>query len=128
MNKRILIIDDRSEVLDIVQEVLMYEGFEVDTAPNAKDVLDLITRRRPDLILIDYSLGDPDGGAVCALIKNSVSSARLPVIIFSAYSDKGLKPGSFGCEDFISKPFNIDELINKVKLHSRSSTLFTKNG
>ncbi len=118
MAKRILIIDDRSEVLDIIQEVLIYSGFEVYTAFDASEVFMLIEQKKPDLLLIDYLLGGVDGGSVCKLIKSSYAVAFLPVIIFSAYSDRGLGPGSFGCEDFISKPIDINELITKVTYHS----------
>jgi len=113
MLKRILILDDNQDILDIVEEALTYEQFEVHATTRAGDIIPLIKKINPNLVLLDYRVSGTNGGEVCKLIKSSPDFGDVPVIIFSAYvSSKELF--NYGCDAVINKPFNLDELITKI--------------
>ena len=67
------------------------------------------------MILLDFSLKDTKGGAWCAELKGSAEFADIPVVIFSAYSNNGIAKGAYGCDDFIAKLFDLDDLIARIK-------------
>jgi len=121
MGKRILILDNDKDLLYVLQEVMDMEGFEASIVQSTDDLLQLVRSYQPDLILLDFSLDGIDGGTWCKQLKSDPEFAHIPVIIFSAYIDKGLAKGTYGCDDFIDKPFNLDDLINRIKLLTTSA-------
>lgn len=86
MLKRILVIDNDKDLLEILKEALAYDYFEV-TAVDAVDntVFELINEHRPDVVLLDYLLWGVNGDEICHQIKSNPQTANLPVIMFSAY-------------------------------------------
>lgn len=115
MKKRILILDDNQSVLDMLQEVLVYEGFEAIIIDETNDLFNLITLHQPALILLDFRLNGKNGGAWCEQLKSNPEFMHIPVILFTAYSNKGIEQGRFGCDDFIAKPFDLFDLIARIK-------------
>ncbi|WP_121810298.1 response regulator [Mucilaginibacter kameinonensis] len=91
MGKRILIFDDDAAILDLLQVLLDYEGFETSIAGRTDDLFYLIRLCRPELILIDFSLYGINGGEWCAKLKSSLEFSVIPVIISTAYTNKELK-------------------------------------
>ncbi|QQL50057.1 response regulator [Mucilaginibacter ginkgonis] len=114
MSKRILIIDDNNDILDIVQETLTYENFEVIARNDAKDYMTVIDEFNPDLLILDFRLGNITGGEICQQVKATPQYANLPVIIFSAYINRKDDLFKYGCDATIDKPFDLTELIDKV--------------
>ena len=114
MAKRILIIDDNNDILDIVQETLTYENFEVIAKSDTADYMKVIDEFSPDLLILDYRLGKITGGDICRHVKETPQYANLPVIIFSAYINKKEDLFKYGCDAIIDKPFDLTELIDKV--------------
>lgn len=114
MLKRILILDDNQDILEIVEEALAYEQFEVHGTTRANDILPLIEKIKPHLVLLDYRVSGTNGGEVCKQIKSSPDSANIPVIIFSAYINSSTELFNYGCDAVINKPFDLDELVDKV--------------
>ena len=114
MQKRILVLDNDPRILDVMQEALSYEGFEVDTFDTTEDILSLVKQQKPDLLIIDYILNGINGGELCRSIKNYSVTSNLPVIIFSAYPKVLQSLGFYGCNAFIAKPFDLTDLIDKV--------------
>ena len=112
--KRILILDDNQDILDIVEEALTYEQFEVHGTTLANDIIPLIEKIKPDLVLLDYRVSGTNGGEICKRIKSNISFGNIPVIIFSAYISSGKELSNYGCDAVINKPFNLDELVTKV--------------
>ncbi len=114
MLKRILILDDNQDILDVVEEALTYEQFEVHSTTLASDIIPLIKKIEPNLVLLDFRVSGTNGGEVCRSIKSNPDFTNIPVIIFSAYINSESVLFSYGCDAVIYKPFNLDELINKV--------------
>jgi len=112
--KRILILDDDLAILDVMEEILTYEGYSVKTFNTMDNIFTAIDNYKPDLVLIDYILTGINGGELCAQIKKNPITHTLPVIIMTAYSKVLLSLGTYGCDDFVSKPFDLDEFLHKV--------------
>jgi DNA-binding response OmpR family regulator len=127
MSKKILIIDDDVDVLDIMEVALDYEGFEVLTSPVADDYQNLIRKNQVDLIIIDYLLNGINGGEICHQIKCCPEFGHLPVIIYSAYPKVLQSLGSYGCDTFIPKPFDLADIVGQITrlLHCSSNNVFT---
>lgn len=116
MSRRILAVDDDSDIVEIIKIVLEGEGFEVATLTSGSNVLNVISSVRPDLILLDVMLGGMDGRDICKAIKTHSLFKNIPIVMISATHNlqSFLKlPGS--PNDFLSKPFDIDSLVQKVK-------------
>lgn len=114
IRKRILIVDDNQDILEIVQETLTYEQFEVLATSDGSNVPALVREFQPDLVILDYRLGNITGGEICLELKATPEFSNLPVIIFTAYVNKSEELLAYGCDDTIDKPFDLSELIHKV--------------
>lgn len=114
MVKRILVLDDNQDILDIVQETLTYEQFEVKGTGDGEDVLPLVKQFDPHLVILDYRVSGMNGGEICQQIKSHPQYNNLPVIIFSAYVNNGNELFAYGCDAIINKPFDLGELVEKV--------------
>lgn len=115
--KRILLLDDNLDIVQIVEEVLAYEQYEVKSVMKSIGFLPVAEHFQPDLIMLDYRLADGNGGEICRAIKANASMRHIPVIIFTAYMQPGINLFDFGCDAVIAKPFDLDFLlqtINKV--------------
>lgn len=134
MEKKILILDDDKDVLDMLEEVLLYEHFQVKTVNDLAGFLKVIEDDfNPDLVLIDYLLRGINGGELCYQLKTSEQTKSLPVILMSAYPQVFQSLGDYRCDEFIAKPFDLYNLISRIKLHinyvnvKRSEFLADKN-
>jgi DNA-binding response OmpR family regulator len=114
MSKRILVLDDNQDILEIVHETLTYEQFEVRSTSNSEDVLPLIEEFAPDLVILDYRVAGTNGGEICKTIKVHPQFGNTPVIIFSAYLNNDDHLLNYGCDGIINKPFDLAELVEKV--------------
>lgn len=114
MNKRILVLDDDANTLNIVAEALNYEGFEVRAESNTADIVDLIEHCSPDLVLVDDLLRGIDGVEVCNQIKKDKKTAHIPVIMVSAYPKVVNPSGNYGYNAFIAKPFDLKNLVAQI--------------
>lgn len=113
MRKRILMLDDNQDVLDIVKEALSYERFEVTITSETENIIENISNHKPDLLMLDYKLGGLRGDDICRQVKAHPALTDIPVIICSAYLNKD-DMLACGCDAIISKPFGLDELIDTV--------------
>jgi DNA-binding response OmpR family regulator len=113
--KRLLIIDDDRELLELLTGFLQSCGFEVQTDENADNIFEIIQGFRPDLIILDYLLPRINGGEICSQIKKSGSLKHIPVIIYSAYSRVFLSLGNYGSDSFIAKPFDLSHFTSEVE-------------
>jgi len=116
MLKRILVLDDNQDILEVVNEVLSYENFDVHTTCTSNNILQVARDYHPDLVILDFLLNDGNGGEICKQFKADSALKHIPVIIFSAYINRNVDYPSFGCEAVISKPFDLNELVDKVNL------------
>ncbi|MCC8426340.1 PleD family two-component system response regulator [Mucilaginibacter sp. UR6-11] len=114
-SKKILILDDDDDVLEILALLLSDAGYETRTSVNGETVFEDITNFQPNLVLMDIVLGDVDGRAICQHIKQNDTTAHLPVILISGQHDLVEYMHLPGApNDFVAKPFSIDHLLAKV--------------
>jgi DNA-binding response OmpR family regulator len=114
---KILVIDDDKDLLEITQTLLAKQGFEVEINVSWDDALRQIEIFKPQLILLDVFLNGVDGLDICKQLKTMQHTKDIPVLIFSAYPRVAESViYEYGADDFIAKPFEINDLI--VKMHS----------
>ena len=111
---RILLVEDDKEIIANLTEFLSKEGFSVKNAKGQTAALELVENEQFDLVLLDVSLSDGNGFAVCSAIK---SSTCLPVIFLTASGDEFSTVTGFdlGADDYIAKPFRPRELVSRIK-------------
>jgi DNA-binding response OmpR family regulator len=114
MLKRILVLDDNQDILEIVHETLTYENFEVKSTAHSADVIPFMEEFKPDLVILDYRVDGTNGGEICSQIKSNPQICNTPVIIFSAYVNRDSELLTYGCDAIINKPFDLKELVEKV--------------
>ncbi|HZX58572.1 MAG TPA: response regulator [Mucilaginibacter sp.] len=114
MLNRILVLDDNQDVLDIVEETLSYENFQVLVTSDSHNIIEIAKIFRPDLFILDYKVSGRPSEDVCRQIKWHPQFGHLPVILSSAYFHKDIDFQNMGCDDIIAKPFGLDELVGKV--------------
>jgi DNA-binding response OmpR family regulator len=114
MIKRILVLDDNQDILEIVHETLIYEQFEVRSTTDGHDVMPMLETFNPHLVILDYRVAGINGGEICMKIKAHPQFNNTPVIIFSAYINSDNTLFSYGCDAIINKPFDLIELVAKV--------------
>jgi len=115
----VLVVDDQPRNLGLVKAALTRDGFEVVTAENAQDALRWLAERTPDLILLDVMMPDMDGFQLCERIKESPATHDIPVIFLSGDDNHGSIRTGFksGGVDYVTKPFNKEELLARVRTH-----------
>lgn len=114
-NKRVLIIENDDSILNVIEEALNYEGYDVNGRLETPDIFPLIEQYQPDIVILDYLLNGINGGEICHQIKVNSSTSALPVIIMSAYPRVLQSLGDYGCNKFIPKPFDLSELVDNIK-------------
>lgn len=115
--KKILIVDDDPEIVELLVDVLSRDGrFEVKAASSGYDAGMLTQQLHPDLILLDYMLPDVNGNIVCQTIRENPEFENVKIIIISGVikQDEIEQLLKSGAEDFIRKPFDITELMNRI--------------
>ncbi len=122
----VLIIDDKPENINLLARILLKEGYHVRSSTNASHALLTIQKKIPEIILLDIMMPDIDGFELCNSIKKDERFKNIPIIFLSALGDveSKLKGFDLGGIDYITKPFNIDEIIARVKVHLQ---LYKKN-
>jgi DNA-binding response OmpR family regulator len=113
---RILVVDDVRENVRLLEAVLEAHGYEVVSATDGHSALELAVSAKPDLVLLDVLMPQPDGYAVCSRLRAQDETAVLPVIMLTA-SEGSEKTRAIeaGADDFIPKPFNRDELLTRIR-------------
>lgn len=114
MSKTILIIDNDRDVLEVLTEALTYESFKVKAQESVDDIFKTIRLLKPDLLIVDYLLGGINGGEICHQVKSNPETAAIPVIIFSAYPRVLQSLGTYDCDAFVEKPFDLNHILHEV--------------
>src|SRR5262245_43065176 len=120
--KKILLIEDDSDLFTLLKYNLEKEGFTMVGSQTGKGALDLCRRVRPDLVLLDIMLPDSDGLDICKGIRQDPDLAATPVIFLTARAAEtdrivGLE---LGANDYVVKPFFVRELVARIKLQFRN--------
>ncbi len=114
--KKILIADDDAGILEMLKMMLEDAGYEVETTADGQTVGE-VKEFLPDLILLDIWMSGMDGRDICRQLKSQVSTKKIPVIIVSANKDTDILAKDAGADGFLSKPFDIDNLLSTIKKH-----------
>jgi len=115
----ILIVDDTTENLQLLSNILKDSGYKVRPATSGKLALQAIEAKKPDLILLDIKMPEMNGYEVCTILKANPNTKDIPVLFISALSDLNdkLKAFQVGGLDYISKPFQFEEVKARVSTH-----------
>mgnify|MGYP001795821538 CR=1 FL=1 len=114
---KILVVDDDKDMLEVTQALLTKRGFEVETENNCEGALAKINSFKPQVILLDVFLNGVDGLDICKQLKSMSHTRHIPVLIFSGYPSIAERAiYEYGADDFIAKPYEVNDLI--VKVHS----------
>ncbi|MBW4645444.1 MAG: response regulator [Goleter apudmare HA4340-LM2] len=124
----ILVVDDTPTNIAFISQILTNAGLEVITATNGEKALNQIQYKLPDLILLDLVMPGIDGFETCKLLKQNILTCDIPIIFMTAISDTESKVNglSLGAVDYITKPFQEEELLARIKTHLQLRNL-TKN-
>ena len=113
---RILVVDDVPENVRLLEAVLETHGYHIVSATDGDTALELAVSAKPDLVLLDVMMPQPDGYTVCRRLRESEETAMLPVIMLTASEgSEKTKAIEAGADDFIPKPFNRDELLTRIR-------------
>lgn len=114
MPKRILIADDDPGIVDAVEMILDFHGYDVSFTYNGTDVL-AIKENYPDLFLLDIWMSGCDGRDICRALKANEDTRHIPVLMISASKDIQQSALQSGANDFLAKPFDMQELLVKIE-------------
>ena len=118
-NLKVMVIDDSKTIRRTAETLLQREGCEIVNAVYGFDVLSKIAQANPDIVFVDIMMPRLDGYQTCALIKNSQNYQNIPVVMLS--SKDGLfdqaKGRVVGSDEYLTKPFSKDELLNAIRNH-----------
>ena len=119
--KAILVVDDEPAILDMIAELLGYEGYQVFTTSQGSVALAQAKNNPPALILLDLMMPGMSGWQVIAALKASPQTRAIPIVVLSARRDLPMIANDLGIVSFLAKPFDIDELISVVQHYAGSS-------
>ena len=123
MQERVLVVDDDPDILQFVQVNLELEGFATDMAENGRVALDTAKDSVPDLILLDVMMPEMDGLTVLRRLRSAPATANVPVILLTAkaLAEDRVRGLNLGADDYITKPFDVEELMARVRSVLRRS-------
>lgn len=122
MKKRILVVDDSKDILEVVKMVLEMADCEVSTSLTGA-CFQPIEYNLPDLILLDVLLSGENGGEICQRLKSDEQTRHIPVILLSAHTGLQETAERCGADDYLVKPFRLTELRETVKKHLSPSSM-----
>lgn len=121
MTELILVVDDEQNLRDLIRINLVTEGYEVISAPNGEEALEILTNKQPDLIILDVLMPIMDGLTTCKKIRQF---SNVPLIFLTGLADEidRVKGLNLGADDYLAKPFSAQELVARVKAVLRRSS------
>lgn len=112
--KKILVVDDDEGILDAVALILEDAGYEVKTTLKGDETYDRVKTFKPDVIILDVLMSGSDGRHICKNLKHDRVTKNIPVIMISAHPTAKNSVMECGANDFLAKPFDTEELLEKV--------------
>jgi DNA-binding response OmpR family regulator len=121
---RVLVVDDDADINESVRAGLVLAGFDAVGAPTGRQALEEIERRSPDLVLLDQMLPDIDGVEICRRLRAAPETKRIPVVFLTARAGQEARIGglALGADDYIVKPFSLEELVLRIRAVLRRAT------
>jgi len=121
VSKKIMVVDDDRDILEVVSVILKMQGMEPIPINNADGLLAKVRQLKPDVVLLDVQLGGHDGRHLCKEMKEVEECANTIVILFSANNRYRDNIHDYLCDDFIEKPFDMQELVAKINTYLAAS-------
>jgi two-component system phosphate regulon response regulator PhoB len=117
MNLRVLIVEDEKALTEILEYNFKKEGYAVDTASDGEIALDKIIFKAPDLVILDWMLPKLSGIELCKKVRSNKKIKNIPIIMLTARGEEEdrLKGLEMGADDYVTKPFSINELLARAK-------------
>ena len=115
MIKRIHVLDDDEDIRYIIGVLLKDEGYELQLSSTFAELKSKLKDSVPDLFILDVMLPDGDGGDICEDLKTDIFTRHIPIIVMSANDQNKEKSIAAGADDYISKPFDIDYIVKRIK-------------
>ena len=117
VKKKILAVDDEPNILMSIEFILEMEGYEVHTARDGEEALEIAGRVRPELILLDINMPRKDGYETCRILRERADLAGTKVVMLTAKGQtlekkKGLEVGA---DEYVTKPFSAEDLLKKIR-------------
>jgi two-component system phosphate regulon response regulator PhoB len=118
MNLRVLIVEDEKALAEILEYNFKKEGYAVDTASDGEIALDKIIFKAPDLVILDWMLPKLSGIELCKKVRSNKKIKNIPIIMLTARGEEEdrLKGLEMGADDYVTKPFSINELLARAKV------------
>ncbi|MCM4158574.1 response regulator [Antarcticibacterium flavum] len=111
---KILVVDDDSGIGEMLKTLLEFYGFDVTVTEKPDEAEDLIQEKGVDLVMLDMLISGVNGTDVCMGIRENEKTKDVPVLMMSALHDAGPKCKAAGADDFMAKPFEMEDLIKKI--------------
>jgi two-component system alkaline phosphatase synthesis response regulator PhoP len=117
MRKKILVVEDNTDLVELLRLSLKEAGFTVATAQNGVEALKKIRTTPPDLVVLDLVLPELDGFAVCEALRQEPGTAAIPVLVLSGLSSEFARFTGLECgaHEFVTKPVSPDHLVSRIR-------------
>jgi DNA-binding response OmpR family regulator len=116
MMAKILIVDDDAQVTTLLKKYLSSKIFEVITINQSSKAIQTANLIHPDLFILDLMMPPPDGFELCTMLRADPKFTQTPILIITAMDISNSKATSFGANDYLAKPFNLDELVTRLEI------------
>ena len=119
--KKVLIVEDNALNLKLLNDILEYRGYRILSTTSGEAALELAVREMPDVILMDIQLPDVSGIEATRRLKANAKTKSIPIIAVTAFAMSGDQAAilASGCNEYISKPFKVTELLETVDRHAK---------
>ena len=112
-----MVLDDDPDICTMIKMVLDYHGYDAVDSDTEEKANDVLASGPVDLIIMDMLLSGADGSDICRRLKQDEKTAAIPIMMFSAHPNARKICLAAGADDFISKPFEMNELLEKIRSH-----------
>ncbi len=113
---KILIVDDDVQVTTLLRKYLSPKKFEVAAINQSSKAIQMADLMRPDLFILDLMMPPPDGFELCRILRADPGFVRTPILLITAMDISNSNAASFGANDYLTKPFDLDELVTRIEL------------
>ena len=126
-NRKILVVDDDADILAVMELLFKTKGYDVAAISKGDEVFTTIKTFQPNLILLDVLISGEDGRDICRQLKENQQTQHIPVVMFSANAGAEQMISEYGADDFIHKPFDVTDLLERIEAHLKKSASLSSN-
>ncbi|MCE1246239.1 MAG: response regulator [Firmicutes bacterium] len=125
---KVLLVDDDKQILSSLRVYLELENYQVETASNGQEAIEKVKRNKPEILVLDVMMPEMDGFEVLEQLKAEEQYADIPVVMLTAKSQDidVLKGFRMGASSYMTKPFNLNELVENIELILHPDTMSVK--